>query len=64
MTKVQRASDFCLQIYITMPISRSDVMDIYWMRGEVAHPILWRASGEVSHVTGSVLMVDGGQLAK
>jgi meso-butanediol dehydrogenase/(S,S)-butanediol dehydrogenase/diacetyl reductase len=34
------------------------------MRGEVAYPILWRASGQVFYVTGSVLMVDGGQLAK
>jgi len=31
---------------------------------KVAYPILWRASDEASYVTGSVLMVDGGQLAK
>ena len=28
------------------------------------YPILWRTSDEASYVTGSVLMVDGGQLAK
>ena len=28
---------------------------------EVAYPILWLASDEASYVTGSVLMVDGGQ---
>ena len=31
---------------------------------EVACPILWLASGEASYVTGSVLMVDGGQFTK
>jgi NAD(P)-dependent dehydrogenase (short-subunit alcohol dehydrogenase family) len=31
---------------------------------EVAYPILWLASDEASYVTGSVLMVDGGQFTK
>ena len=31
---------------------------------EVAYPILWLASDEASFVTGSVLMVDGGQFTK
>ena len=31
---------------------------------EVAFPILWLASDEASYVTGSVLMVDGGQFTK
>jgi NAD(P)-dependent dehydrogenase (short-subunit alcohol dehydrogenase family) len=31
---------------------------------EVAWPILWLASDEASYVTGSVLMVDGGQFTK
>jgi NAD(P)-dependent dehydrogenase (short-subunit alcohol dehydrogenase family) len=31
---------------------------------EVAWPILWLASEEASYVTGSVLMVDGGQFTK
>ena len=29
-----------------------------------AYPILWLASDEASYVTGSVLMVDGGQFTK
>lgn len=31
---------------------------------EIAYPILWLASEEASYVTGSVLMVDGGQFTK
>jgi NAD(P)-dependent dehydrogenase (short-subunit alcohol dehydrogenase family) len=31
---------------------------------EVAYPILWLASDEASYVTGSGLMVDGGQFTK
>ena len=31
---------------------------------EVAYPLLWLASDEASYVTGSVLMVDGGQFTK
>jgi 2-hydroxycyclohexanecarboxyl-CoA dehydrogenase len=31
---------------------------------EVAYPILWLASDEASYVTGSVLMVDGGQFVR
>ena len=31
---------------------------------KVAYPILWSALDEASYVTGSALMVDGGQLAK
>jgi NAD(P)-dependent dehydrogenase (short-subunit alcohol dehydrogenase family) len=31
---------------------------------EIAYPILWLASDEASYVTGSVLMVDGGQFTK
>jgi NAD(P)-dependent dehydrogenase (short-subunit alcohol dehydrogenase family) len=31
---------------------------------EVAYPILWLASDEASYVTGSVLMVDGGQFTR
>jgi hypothetical protein len=31
---------------------------------KVAYPILWRPSDEASYLSGSVLMVDGGQLAK
>jgi NAD(P)-dependent dehydrogenase (short-subunit alcohol dehydrogenase family) len=31
---------------------------------EVAYPLLWLASNEASYVTGSVLMVDGGQFTK
>jgi NAD(P)-dependent dehydrogenase (short-subunit alcohol dehydrogenase family) len=31
---------------------------------EIAHPLLWLASDEASYITGSVLMVDGGQFTK